>query len=177
MRKNNVFLLIVIIAIAILLYYFRASAEPLVDNQPPKVLNLKFTPKVVNSYVGTHTVHATVQVIDDVSGMKEVGVIVAPIDFEAYPNDYIVFGFSSFDRISGTPLNGVYRTSFIVPQGSAPGPWVLQGISARDNAGNERFYVYDCRDQSQCIDSSNESGFYVLENFFIPFLGKGVVAQ
>jgi hypothetical protein len=46
--------------------------------------------------------------------------------------------FDWLDRVSGTSRDGVYAGALLLPEGSEPGTWVLQGVTLHDALGNRR---------------------------------------
>ena len=167
MKTQVVFVLVVLIALSLLAaVYMNVGAEDLADTAPPTVADLKFTPKLVDA---PQTVTASMRIVDNSSGVRDATVFVTSVE---NPNDYLFFGFSSANRISGTPQDGVYFTTFKVPAGSTLGAWIVEGIAAIDMVGNERFYTVNCHEPVTCIPASNEKGFTIIDRYYISWILK-----
>jgi hypothetical protein len=83
----------------------------------------------------------TARITDDLSGAAAPGFtnglpqvrVVSPSGKQTAWNS-----FDSTSRISGTPQDGVYRTTMTLPQYSEPGTWTVQSFWLVDMAGNSK---------------------------------------
>jgi hypothetical protein len=104
------------------------TSDP-VDSTPPVVTNFDFNPKSVDTTSAAAVVACTVDVSDDLSGV-----------------DHVVCGFNSPSFIqsqsclaqiptAGTPSNGTYSCSVVIPQSSEGGIWQAE-LEIHDRVGN-----------------------------------------
>ena len=107
------------------------------DSQPPQLAAMVLTPSIDVS-AGPATVTATLQVIDDLTGMQP-GVSQLEIRFRS-PSGQQFRGASGlgfeFLLITGDALDGQWRADFEVPQFSEAGTWMLEFVFLADAVGN-----------------------------------------
>ncbi|HKH64521.1 MAG TPA: Ig-like domain repeat protein [Solirubrobacterales bacterium] len=105
-----------------------AAAEPIEDTTPPQILGLSIEPGEVDVTNSSQTVTITARVTDDLSGLVN-----GDAGFASPANSQSAIG--GLERISGTDMDGVYRTQVTVPRFAESGTW-LAFLHFRDRAGN-----------------------------------------
>ncbi len=129
----------IVVALATLLAVvgLAPAAHALTDTTPPQLVSLSFSPSSVNTATGPATVTVTVEVTDDLSGVRDGSVSVnfqAPTGQSETP---------TLSLVSGTSLDGIYRATVTFPQYGATGIWTVGPLCVFDNAEN-----------GQCPDSA-----------------------
>lgn len=131
------------------------------DVMAPVIMNLTFSPKIVDTANGDQAITATAHITDDLSGVDHVDVLIAPDALAVGQRRF--FTFDATTRISGDALDGMYQVAFILPRYSADGQWSVERIDSNDKIGNYMpfFPASTCADYptGKCIDSSNELHF------------------
>ena len=104
------------------------------DTLPPDILGFDFSPKSVNTTASSAYIKFTAHLTDDLSGFDQ-----AHVSFRS-PSDSqsISASFSSYDRVSGTDLDGIYESSVTLPRNSEQGTWTFRSGSLYDRVGNRR---------------------------------------
>ena len=98
------------------------------DTTPPTIVSLDFTPKSVDVTVNPQTVAVTMNVTDDLSGVKFI-----TATFTSPTTAQRQFAFLSLS--SGTSTNGTFTGSATIPKFVESGNWTLS-VFIGDNAGN-----------------------------------------
>ncbi len=100
------------------------------DTLKPVLTAFGRTPSQINTAELERTVDFTLSATDDLSGIDPVAARVIAIDPVNQPRHA-----SPLTLVGGTPTNGSYTASIIIPQGSATGTWKLQ-VELVDAVGN-----------------------------------------
>jgi hypothetical protein len=100
-----------------------------VDSAPPVVTNFDFNPKNVDTTSASAVVLCTVDVIDDLSGVNGV-----TCQFDS-PSLMQQQSCLAQTPTAGTPTNGTYSCSVVIPQSSEGGIWKAS-LEIYDNVGN-----------------------------------------
>ena len=105
------------------------------DLTGPTLVSFDFSPRSVDVTGGMAIVTVTARVTDNV------GFSNATLRFEA-PGGGVgaSTGFSSFNRKSGTPQDGIYEVTLSIPPSARPGTWKLVSVSVADTSNNQAFY-------------------------------------
>jgi MBG domain (YGX type) len=159
-----------------------------VDVTPPQILSFEFTDGSGRSSANMVTVTAfgrqwflaTMHVTDDNSGVGQESdpnndpVDIDEIEVRAQPppgvsNEGVD---SSWQRISGTPQDGILQGWFSFPQYSPAGLWTIQA-AVRDNAGNWAYF----NSYSLGIVDTPVSLFSATEILNLPFFAAQLLAQ
>lgn len=96
------------------------------DLNPPVLSSLRLSPSTVDTSTGAVTVTA------DIAGTDVEGITGADLSISGYPNnssatDWVdIADVESFTLVSGTPKNGVWRATFVVPGGTPDGSYFIQ---------------------------------------------------
>jgi len=104
------------------------------DSEPPEIVSLDFDPKAVDTSASSQEIRATVRLTDDLSGIDQGSTRF----YSPSRSQSIGAWFSSYERISGTYLDGVYEHKMTLPRYSEPGTWNLDYISIYDKVGNRK---------------------------------------
>ncbi len=107
------------------------------DNTAPDVAGLALTPASVSTTAGPGLVTATIRLTDDLAGLSIGGTVpLTEIRLTGPTGQQVTRGwFSQANRISGSPLDGIYRTVLTVPQHAEPGTWTASVVTY-DQAAN-----------------------------------------
>lgn len=111
------------------------SVEDLVG---PRFRSVSIEPSEVNVRERDQSVRLRVRITDDLSGIAAFGAGNAYHDVSANVFDPVTLQgayVSSFERVSGTALDGIYEQTFVVPRLSATGSRTVR-LFARDGAAN-----------------------------------------
>lgn len=100
------------------------------DTLKPVLTAFGRTPSQINTAELERTVDFTLSATDDLSGIDPVAARVIALDPVNQPRHT-----SPLTLVGGTPTNGSYTASIIIPQGSATGTWKLQ-VELVDAVGN-----------------------------------------
>jgi hypothetical protein len=116
------------------------------DSTPPVLTGLTISPLAVDTSTGPATITLTLGLTDNLSGVDFAAGYVSP----NFNNSEIYFTSPSgqqtavlspyinpFTLNAGTPLNGQWQYSFVLPQFSEGGTWTLQYFQLQDTALNE----------------------------------------
>jgi len=95
------------------------------DTQPPEIVSFDFDPKAVDTSTSSRQITATARLTDDLSGVDQGSVRF----YSPSKSQYVGAWFSSYERTSGSDLDGVYLHKMTLPQYSEPGTWKLDYIS------------------------------------------------
>jgi RTX calcium-binding nonapeptide repeat (4 copies) len=107
------------------------------DRTPPNVAGASVSPTHIDTLPGPATVHVTVSLTDEESGVDWVNVYL--INEEA-SGDLVVEGYA--DLTSGTPFDGVYEGDLTFPQGMPPGVYRLSILASdvmQNRVGTDRY--------------------------------------
>ncbi len=111
------------------------------DVMGPTLMSLAMTPASINTATADATVVVTARLTDDLAGLSTGGAVpISTIELRGPGGAQFARGyFSQAQRVSGTALDGVYRTSLAVVHSSEPGTW-LATIVLTDAANNATTY-------------------------------------
>ncbi|MCX6876371.1 MAG: Ig-like domain repeat protein [Verrucomicrobia bacterium] len=105
------------------------------DTIAPQLSSIGISPDPVDVSVAAQPLTLTLAITDDESGLAN-----AYLYFYNQAGHYIKSGsITAAERISGTPLSGVYSVNVTVPLYSAPGTWRVD-VYLSDGVGNSRSY-------------------------------------
>jgi hypothetical protein len=118
------------------------------DSQPPNLLGFDLEPKVVDTSTSSQNITLTARVVDDWSGLRAEGGDgsdkVSKVTFVSPTGSHrAVATINPSDLISCDDLDGVYRASITLPQGSEKGAWMLESLNLTDRGGNVRTFRRD----------------------------------
>jgi hypothetical protein len=99
------------------------------DTTPPSVESFDFTPTAVDTSDQDQTVTATLQITDDLSGLRSGLVYLG----SPSGSQNMVWGIS---LISGDALNGIYQALITIPRFSETGIWQFLYVRLEDFANN-----------------------------------------
>lgn len=107
------------------------------DTAAPRLLALTATPATIDTSSANATIIVTARITDDLSGLSNGGAIpISRVEFRGPGGNQIARGYlSQAQRVSGTTLDGVYRTSVIVNRYAEHGAWQATVILT-DAVGN-----------------------------------------
>jgi RHS repeat-associated protein len=110
------------------------------DTSPPQLTGLTLSRSSMDVSSGSQTVDLTLSLTDNLSG----------VDFNCHTYCIYVIGFTSpsgkqaqtsanynFSMVSGTDLNGQWKTTITIPRYSEAGIWRLNGLTIWDTANNQ----------------------------------------
>ena len=106
--------------------------KPTCDSEPPRMQSLALSPTVVDTSESGVWVTATINVSDDLSGVRY-GVIWLRSPSGAQSQGV---SWSSGDLYSGDHLNRVYELHILMPRYSEQGTWVVSSVEIYDTVGN-----------------------------------------
>ena len=107
------------------------------DTTPPVIAGFSFTPSSVNTSTSDQTITVTVRVTDDVAGLQTASSLLGRVLFASPSGTTHVFAeVQPFHLVSGTPLDGTYVVTMVVPRFAEQGTWTLSGIFFQDRASN-----------------------------------------
>jgi hypothetical protein len=119
-----------------------AASAPLgVDAGPPTLVDFSFTPTSVDTTSGPQTITVTAHITDDLAGNAGPGYFSSPsqVRFVSPSGNQSVWAMmSGYERISGTPTDGVYEYKLTLPQFSEQGTWHVASLMLVDQVGNTR---------------------------------------
>jgi len=102
------------------------------DTTPPRLTAFDFSPKSIDVTAGPQAITVTVQMTDDLSGVKTPCLnFVSPSGSQSQ--------FECTSRISGTTLNGTWQGTLTIPRFAESGVWKADQLRLFDNAGNQSF--------------------------------------
>jgi hypothetical protein len=108
------------------------------DTEAPLVADISVSPGTVDVTGSGAAIAVSVRIIDQGSGVRDGNISVYTPDGNWTGSTY----FQSGNRISGTPMDGVYLVTVPVAAYGPAGIWRV-GCSITDEAGNEREYPYE----------------------------------
>jgi hypothetical protein len=124
----------------------RLCAPP-TDTVPPQLTSLALSTHTIDLSKGprsvTVTAHATDSAAGTASGVRDIDVEFSGPRFEM---DAIL------DLASGTPADGIWKTSLAFPRGSDVGTWTVSNLVVADAKGNRQFYGSDGKNISSPTD-------------------------
>lgn len=106
------------------------------DTSAPRLESLTIAPSSIDTSAGPQTISLTARISDDLSGVSFVPHRFSEVLLVGPGNQQVSAYFGEADRVSGTPFDGVYATTTIVPALAAKGTWVVHHVSAVDSVGN-----------------------------------------
>ena len=107
------------------------------DLEPPQLLEFDFSPKSINTNIGSQTVISTLRMTDNLSGNRFAWVNFRSPSGQQWRGSSV---WEPYHRISGNALDGVYQTSIEFPQYSEAGTWHIFDIGLADKVGNYRYF-------------------------------------
>ena len=108
------------------------------DTKPPVVADFSFTPSSVDTSASDQTITVTVRVTDDVAGLQTAPSLLGRVLFASPSGTTQVFAeVQPFHIVSGTPLDGTYVVTMVVPRFAEQGTWTLSSIFFQDRVGNQ----------------------------------------
>ncbi len=123
-------------ALVILLLTFLANSTYAADITPPTLVSWSLSPQVVDTSNSSATVVVNMRIVDDESGTTAPSVGASS---SVAPGQNT--GFASVELVSGNDLDGTWKATLTIPQGSAPGPWEVSLFPLQDKQGNSsRFF-------------------------------------
>jgi hypothetical protein len=116
------------------------------DVTAPTLTGFTITPSTIDTSATAQTLTLTAHVTDDASGLGVPAngyssssiTINPPSGGTMYSNHSIQFALDASKRVSGTALDGVYRTTVTIPRYSEQGSWRVLSGYLTDTAGNSR---------------------------------------
>ena len=106
------------------------------DASPPQLIDLSFTPDIVNTSVSDQNITFTLRITDDLSGVKISSLnIMDPSGTQRLSNN--------LSLVAGDMFDGIYETTITIPQFSESGNWTIYHLYAVDNVGNDFTYGDD----------------------------------
>ena len=118
------------------------------DSQPPSLLGFDLEPKIADTSTSSQNITLAARVVDDWSGLRAEGsdgsesvsraTFVSPTGSQRATATIL-----PSDLTSGDELDGVYKASITLPQGSQKGAWMLEGLKLVDRDGNVRTFTRD----------------------------------
>ncbi len=109
------------------------------DTSPPHVLSLSYEPYWADTSDAAQTITVTAHITDDLSGVKHLW---SHYSAERATLQQVLILMTETHRISGTALDGIYQTTFTLPQYSAYGRWVATDTCTRDYLDNQNCVSY-----------------------------------
>lgn len=103
------------------------------DTHPPVVTAASITPGVIDVSTGARDITLELQLADDLSGVNSL-----PYAY-LYSPTLRQYWSLSLVRVSGTPLNGIWRGTRSIPRYSETGTWQVYYVYATDAAGNYQY--------------------------------------
>jgi hypothetical protein len=108
-----------------------------IDGSAPSASAASITPDQVDTSAAGVPVEVTVTLTENLSGLRDAYLLFYNPSNVYQPDLFAILDASN--RISGDEMNGTYRVTRTIPQGSAAGTWRVD-VFLRDRAGNERSY-------------------------------------
>lgn len=108
-----------------------------VDDTGPVVTACSITPGQIDTTAAAVPVEVTVTITEDIAGLQDAYIFFYNPDDAYQPDLYALL--DGTNRISGDGMNGTYRVTRTIPQGSVEGIWRIE-MYMRDQAGNYRNY-------------------------------------
>jgi hypothetical protein len=122
--------------------FFTNEAEE-EDITAPVLKSLTISPSTFDSSEGSVEVTLTMGISDNLSGVKSASIGLSPLISPSSQSTEFV----SFNRISGSDLDGVFELKVTIPQNAKLGFWAINQIDITDNADNT-FAISGFRDLS-----------------------------
>ena len=116
------------------------SAE---DRTAPEIGELTVEPSEVDTSSSSKVVLVTAHITDAGSGFSG-----GDIEFISPSGQHLSMTINAYDRVSGSPTDGIYRVPFTFAEGSEPGVWRIWGVRVVDAAGNQRLLVGEQVDEA-----------------------------
>lgn len=114
------------------------------DLQGPTLKSLAFLPLTINTSTGNQVVKVRFGISDNLAGVQfsptapQLSFLEAGIEFRS-PSGVqrqVAWGFSQFNLVSGTALDGIWETDIFFPQFSEDGPWNVDFFTLKDRTRN-----------------------------------------
>ncbi len=128
-----------VLAVMLLVSMTASGSTTTEDITPPSVLSLTYEPYWADTGDGPQTITVTAHITDNLTGVSRLW---AHYSSETTPNQTAEIEMTATHRLSGTALDGVYQTTFVLPQHSAYGRWIATITCTRDFLGNQNCAVY-----------------------------------
>lgn len=135
------------------------------DSSPPNAISFELDPIAINTNLTSQNITFTVHITDDLSG---VGSNPQARFRSPSQNQFADAVFSVDTLISGNELDGIYRTSMLLPKYSEIGDWYIEYLFLMDKVGNQK-WLY----QSEIISNSFDYKFTITDtthNLYIPLI-------
>lgn len=125
-----------VVAIILSAFWLTGSAYAQEDIEPPKLLDLQFEPREIDTSTGPVTVTVSISVSDDLSGVSWVVLNFRKQGTTQNISIDIVPDTSWGKLIEGDNLNGRYSNTMTLPRYAAFGEWEMYYVTLIDNVGN-----------------------------------------
>jgi hypothetical protein len=114
------------------------TAQGLSDVVPPSIVDLSFSPEIIDVSAGSQLVSITLHATDDLSGIRSGDLYFISSSGKQYRG-------ASFwgSPVSGDAYDGVYELTVEFSQYSEAGTWYIDVLRLTDNAGNYKDYRAD----------------------------------
>jgi hypothetical protein len=106
------------------------------DTTAPRLESLTISPSSIDTSAGPQTITLTAHVTDDLAGVGAGPFGFSDVQFIGPGNQQVRASFFDGSRVSGTSLDGIYRTTVTVPTFAAKGTWNAYDATVVDNVGN-----------------------------------------
>ena len=103
------------------------------DSTPPSLKAFSFAPSAIDTSTFPQEIAFNARITDDGSGVAGRG---SRVVFAGPTGQVVKAPFGAATRVSGTALDGAYRSVGTVPQGAEDGTWTVQRFVLVDAAGN-----------------------------------------
>jgi hypothetical protein len=106
--------------------------DPASDKTPPTISSLALAPTAIDTSDAARTIKATIRVTDNLAGFSS-----GSINFRSPSGRQSAYAsFSSWNKTSGTDLDGTYEATITVNRYAEPGTWKVDSVSLMDQAWN-----------------------------------------
>jgi hypothetical protein len=126
-----------ILSVLLLMTLSVSNATEFEDIVPPKVVDMWFEPHTINTSEVAQIITVSLHITDNLAGFKEV--YLEGLSTRA-SNQMYTLTLTESHRISGTSLDGIYQTTFTLPQYSAQGLWIIRWMQVDDHLDNRSYY-------------------------------------
>ena len=109
--------------------------DPASDKTAPTITSLALAPTSIDTSDAARTIKATVRVTDNLAGFSY-----GSVNFRSPSGRQSAYAsFSSWNKTSGTDLDGTYESTMTVNRYAEPGTWKVDSVSLSDQASNSRY--------------------------------------
>lgn len=134
------------------------------DATPPALTEFQYNSSTINTETTADTVYLTMRITDDLSGVGQVYVRIAPLNLNA-PMYYL-----DFELISGDEFDGVYQGTKLLPKGTKKGLWRTESVVIYDGIGNIVEMNEDVLEGMFGTDSGNFTNLATVDDSTAPTL-------